>query len=174
MINEFEMSDLDEMQYFLGMQVKQSPGGIFITQTKYVDDLWVRFAMKDCRPVETLVVIGCKLMKEDSSLVDATLYNSLVGSLLYLTATRPNAMFVVILVVRFMHSPHESQWKVAKRILRYVSGTKSFGLWYKVTNSSDLEAYIDVEWARCLDDGKSTSGYAFIFGKSLVSWSNKK
>jgi len=90
MVNEFEMSDLGELQYFLGMQIKQSAQGIFITQTKYVEDLLVRFAMQDCKPVGTPAVVGCKLMKEDyTPLVDATLYRSLVGSFMYLTATRP-------------------------------------------------------------------------------------
>lgn len=131
--------------------------------------------MKDCKPVDTLIVLDTKLMKKDSNpLLDATLYQSLIGSLMYLIATLLDIMYAFILMARFMHSPHESYWKVAKRILRYVSGTKSFGIWYKSYDASTLEAYIDVDWARWLDDRKSTSRYDFFFSGLLVSWSTKK
>jgi len=105
-VNEFEMSDLDEIQYFISMQLKKSSNRIFIAQTKYVEDLLVIFSMKDCTSVTTPKIIGCKLMKEDSTpLFDVTLYKSLVGGLIYLIATRPNIMFVVSLVAIFLHYP---------------------------------------------------------------------
>jgi hypothetical protein len=175
MKSEFEMSDLGEMQYFLGMQIQQTTEGISICQAKYIEDMLKRFIMQNCKPVSTPLVVGSKLMKDDESpLCDATLYRSLIGSLMYLTSTRPDIMFVVSLVARFMHQPHESHWRAAKRILRYVSGTKFYGLFYTSANDSNVVAYTDADWAGSLDDRKSTSGYAFLFGGNLVSWSSKK
>ena len=82
-------------------------------------------------------------------------------------------MFAVSLVARFMHKPHESHWRAAKRILRYVSGTKFYGLFYTSADDSNVVAYTNAYWEKSLDDRKSTSGYAFIFGGNLVSWSRK-
>jgi hypothetical protein len=114
MKSEFEMSDLGEMQYFLGMQIRQTTEGISICQTKYVEDMLRRFNMQNCKVVSTPLVVGRKLMKEDeSSLCDATLYRSMVGSLMYLTTTRPDIMFSVSLVARFMNQPHESHWQAS-------------------------------------------------------------
>lgn len=98
----------------------------------------------------------------------------MVGSLMYLTTTRPDIMFSINLVARFMNQPHESHLKEAKRILRYVSGTIFFGLFYNATNNFNVVAYTDADWVGSLDDRKNTSGYAFLFGENLVSWSNKK
>ena len=131
--------------------------------------------MQGCKSVSTPIVVGSKLMKEDDTpLCDANLYRSLVGSLMYLTATRPDIMYAVNLVARFMHQPHESHWRIAKRILRYVSGTKFYGLFYDAYNDSNLVAYIDADWEGSLDDQKSTSGYIFLFGGKPISWSSKK
>lgn len=94
MISEFEMSDLGEVNYFLGLKFKQSSCGILITQSKYVEDLLAHFKMQNCILVDTPTIFKAKLLKEDSSPhVDATMYRSLIGSLMYLTTTRPNIMF---------------------------------------------------------------------------------
>jgi hypothetical protein len=175
MKSKFEMSYLGEMQYFLGMQIQQKTEGISICQAKYIEDMLKRFIIQNCKPVSTPLVVGSKLMKDDESpLCDATLYRSMIGSLMYLTSTRPYIMFVVSLVSRFMHQPHESHWRESKRILRYVSGTNFYGLFYTSANDSNVVAYTDADWAGNLDDRKSTSGYDFLFGGNLVSWSSKK
>ena len=107
MKSKFEMSDLGEMQYFLGMQIKQTTTRISIGQFKYVEDLLKRFNIQGCKPVNTPLVVGSKLMKEDETpLCNATLYRYLIDSVTYLTASRPDIMFVVSLVVTFMHQPH--------------------------------------------------------------------
>jgi hypothetical protein len=125
MKSKFEMSDLGEMQYFLGMQIQQTTEGISICQAKYIEDMLKRFIMQNYNPVSTPIVVGSKLMKDDESpLCDATLYRSMIGSLMYLTSTKPNIMFVVSIVARFMHQPYKSHWRETKMILRYVSGTK--------------------------------------------------
>ena len=111
MKSESEMFDLGEMQYFLGLQIQQTAEGISICQAKYIEDMLKRFIMQNCKLVSTPLVVGSKLMKDDESpLCDATLYRSLIGSLMYMKSTRPDIMFVVILVAIFMHQPHESHW----------------------------------------------------------------
>jgi len=151
--SEFEMFDLGEMEYFLGMQIKQTTTGISIGQFKYVEDLLKMFNMEDCKPVRIPLVVGSKLMNEDENpLCNVTLYRSLIGSLMYLTTTRSNIMFTVNLVVRFMHQPHESHWWETTIILIYVSGTNFFGIFYNATNDFNVATYIDANWVGSLDD----------------------
>ncbi|KAL0318765.1 UNVERIFIED_CONTAM: Retrovirus-related Pol polyprotein from transposon RE1 [Sesamum angustifolium] len=107
-----------------------------------------------------------KVPKEDGSQkVDGSMYRSLIGSLLYLTATRPDIMFATSLLSRFMQSPSQVHYAAAKRILRYLRGTKDFGIWYKSTNNAKLVGYTDSDWAGSVDDMKSTSGYTFHLGQ---------
>jgi hypothetical protein len=137
MQSEFEMTDLGIMKYFLGIEVHQSANGIFFCQQKYAADILKKFRMEGCNPAETPIPLGTKLIKNDEgSIVDSTLYKSLVGSLLYLIAARPDIMYVANLVSRFMESPKDSHWKMAKQILRYVVGTLNFGLWYTKSDSN--------------------------------------
>eukprot|EP00253_Pinus_taeda_P013805 PITA_13805 len=118
---KFEMIDLGHLHYFLGLQVLQSKEGIFLSQSKYAYDLLRHFHMEDCKPSPSPFQSGVKLLVTCTSPeVDATLYRQLVRKRLYLTHTRPDLSFVVGLVSRFMQTPHESHWKVAKKILRYV------------------------------------------------------
>ncbi|XP_057850758.1 uncharacterized mitochondrial protein AtMg00810-like [Cryptomeria japonica] len=175
MMKEFEMTDLGLMKYFLGIEVKQSADGIFISQSKYASDVLKRFNMLNCKPSPTPVVIGLKLNKDDgSSLVDPRLFKRLVGSLMYLTATRPDIMYGVSLISRFMESPKDSHLQIGKRILRYVCGTKNYGILYSAVDDFKLIGYMDSDCAGSIDDRKSTSGYAFHFGSDVVSWASKK
>eukprot|EP00253_Pinus_taeda_P015702 PITA_15702 len=146
MKEEFEMTDIGLLSYFLGIEVDQNENGIFISQAKYVNEVLGRFNMQDCKAAITPTVMGLKLSKEDSSKdFDPSLYKSIVGSLMYLTASRPNIMLAVSLISRFMERPKEAHWQVAKRILRYAK-----------------------------DDRKSTSGYVFHMGSGAISWASKK
>jgi hypothetical protein len=121
---KFEMTYLGFLHYFLGLQVFQTNAGIFLSQYKYAYDLLHHFHMDDCKPTPSPFQSGVKLTATCTSpKVDATLYRQLVGSLLYLTHTCPDLSFVFGLVDRYMQTPHESHWKVAKRILHYVCGT---------------------------------------------------
>ncbi|KAK4394734.1 Retrovirus-related Pol polyprotein from transposon RE1 [Sesamum angolense] len=116
-----------------------------------------------------------KYQKEDGSQeFDGSMYRSLIGSLLYLTATRPDIMFATSLLSRFMQSPSQVHYAAAKRILRYLRGTKDFGIWYKSTNDAKLVGYTDSDWAGSVDDMKSTSGYTFSLGSGIFSWASKK
>ena len=119
--------------------------------------------------------IGLKLTKDDDSKeVDQTLYRSMIGKLQYLVHTIPNITLEVGIVARFLTKPRENHMMAIKRILRYLKGTKDYGLWYKLGGNLDLKVFTDADWAGNLDDKKRTSGGAFFLGKRLVSWTSKK
>ncbi|CAL5333116.1 unnamed protein product [Camellia sinensis] len=175
MMVEFEMSDLGMMHYYLGIEVVQSSTGIFISQKKYVGEILDMFQMKDCNPVTTPSEFGLKLNKDNGGTkVDNTLYKQIVGSLMYLTATRPDIMHAVSVISRYMECPTELHLLVAKRIFRYLQGTKEFGLFYKKGEKSNLYGFTDSDYAGDSDDRKSTSGYVFMMGTGAVSWSSRK
>lgn len=127
--------------------MQQQLNGISISQTKYVVDLLKQFRMMSCTGVATPVVLGEKLTKDDPSPpVDPTLYKRLVGSLVNLTITRPDIMYVVGLISQFMQVPHEPHWRVSKRILQYVNGTHNFGIHYFHNYKFELAGYMDSDW----------------------------
>ena len=163
MMNEFDMIDLGLMRYFLIIEVVQSPTGIFISQKKHVFEILDRFQMKDCNPVLTLTELGLKLTKHGAGkMANATLYKQIVGSLMYLTSTRPYIMYAVSLINRYMENPSEVHLLAAKRIFRYLKGTTYFVIMYKTTGKSRLIGFSNSDYARDLDDRKSTSGSVFI------------
>lgn len=121
MVREFEMTDIGLMAYYLGIEVKQQEDGIFISQEGYAREILKKLEMANCNPVNTPVECGIKLSKhEDGEKVNATVFKSLVGSLRYLTCTRPDILFGVGLISRFMEAPTTVHLKAAKKILRYV------------------------------------------------------
>ena len=157
MMKTFEMSDLGLMHYFLGIEISQKNGGIFLSQKKYTENLLKKFRMYDCKSVATPLVTNEKLRKDDSSpKADASLYRSLIGSLLYLTVTRRDIFYATSLLSRFMQSPTQIHYGAAKRILRYLQGTKEYCLRYKSTTYSRLIWYTDTDWAGSVDDMRST------------------
>lgn len=170
-MKEFEMPLLGELSFFLGLQIHQSKEGIFISQTKYIRDIremLKRFKMEDCNLVSTPLVTSCKLSKDDeSSHANQTLYRSMIGSLLYVTATRPDIMQAVGYVARFQAAPKETHVHIVKRIFKYLKGTMEYGLWYPSGNDFLLTTYIDADWGGSIDDQKSMSGGAFFLGKCL-------
>ncbi|WVZ80887.1 hypothetical protein U9M48_028325 [Paspalum notatum var. saurae] len=175
MAKEFEMSMIGELTFFLGFQIKQLREGTFIHQEKYTRDLLKRFKMDDCKPIETPMATNIKLDPDESGIkVDQTLYRSMIGSLLYLCASRPDIMFSVCLCARFQADPKESHLTTVKKILRYLKHTPSIGLWYPKGVSFELLGYTDSDFAGCRVERKSTSGGCYLLGRSLVSWSSKK
>eukprot|EP00253_Pinus_taeda_P032694 PITA_32694 len=174
MKEEFEMTDMGLLRYFLGLEVDKNENGIFISQAKYVNEVLGRFNMQDIKAAITPTIMGLKLSKEDNNKdFDPSLYKNIVGSLMYLTATRPDIMFVVSLISRFMERPKEAHWQATKRILKYVKGTKRFGILYTTSECSYLIGYTDSDWAGSVDDQKSTSGYVFHMGSGAISWASK-
>ncbi|KAH9650254.1 hypothetical protein KPL70_026300 [Citrus sinensis] len=132
MSKEFEMSMMGELKYFLGLQIKQNEEGIFINQAKYVKDLLKRFGIDDSKTKNTPMSTTTKLDKDEKGKeVDIKMYRGMIGSLLYLTASRPDIMFSVCLCARFQSCPKESHLLAVKRIFRYLSGTIDIGLWRK-------------------------------------------
>ena len=131
--------------------------------------------MVNSKATPTLVITRLKLSKEDKgSKVDPTLFKRLVGSLIYLSMTRPDIMYGVSLISRFMETPKESHWKVGKRSMRYVNGTRDFGIMYSTSEDFKLIGYTDSDCGGNIDDRKSTSGYTFHFGIGMVSWASRK
>ena len=175
MKSEFEMSMLGEMNFFLGLQVKQLKDGIFISQEKYCKELLKKFDMNQCKAISTPISTSCQLDQDSAGKsVDQTKYRGLIGSLLYLTASRPDIMFAVCLCARYQSDPKESHYNAAKRILKYLQGSKDVGLWYPNKVSLNLIGFSDSDFAGCKVDRKSTSGTCHMLGSSLISWHCKK
>jgi hypothetical protein len=175
MKDEFEMTHLGFIRYFLGIEVHQYKTGIFISQSKYAHEILKRFNMMNSKVAPTLVITGLELRKEDKgSKVDPTLFKRLVGSLMYLTMTRADIMYGVSLISRFMENTKESHWKEGKRTLRYVNGTKEFGIKYSTSEDSRVIGYTENDFGGIIDDMKSNSGYTFHFGIGMVSWASRK
>jgi uncharacterized membrane protein YciS (DUF1049 family) len=131
MANEFEMSMIREVSYFLGLQIKQMKSGTFVSQGKYIKDMIKKFGLQDAKQISTPMGINNQLGVDASgNMVDQKLYQSMIGSLLYVTVSRPDVMFSVCKCARFQASPRESHLKATKRILRYLKGTHDIGLWY--------------------------------------------
>ena len=129
MMAEFEMSNLGMLHYFLGLEVMQSNEGIFLSQKKYAHEILHKFQMEDCNSVRTPTDVGMKLDKDPQGRkVDSTLFKQIVGSLMYLTATRPDIMHAVCLISRYMENPTELHLNAAKRILRYLQSTADLGV----------------------------------------------
>ena len=175
MTQKFEMSMMGELNYFLGFQVKQLKDGTFISQTKYTQDLLKRFGMKDAKPAKTpMGTDGHTDLNKGGKSVDQKAYRSMIGSLLYLCASRPDIMLSVCMCARFQSDPKECHLVAVKRILRYLVATPCFGLWYPKGSTFDLVGYSDSDYAGCKVDRKSTSGTCQFLGRSLVSWNSKK
>ena len=175
MMNEFPMTDLGKMRYFLGVEVVQDKKVIFITQRKYAEEILKEYEMEECNPVMNPMVPGQKLTKAGAGEeVNPTTFKQLVGSLRYLIATRPDLIYLVNLVSRYMESPNEQHMVAEKRILTYIQGTRDFGIQYKYGGEQTLVGYVDSDYAGDVDDCKSTSGYDFMLGGGAVSWVSKK
>lgn len=175
MINMFDMTNLGELHYFLGLEVKQIDDGIFVSQEKYARELVKRFNLLDSKVASTPMNMNEKLHVDDGSgMVNVTHFRSIVGGLNYLTHTRPDLAYCVSVVSRFMHCPSKLHLGAAKRILRYVSGTLSYGLWYSSKADGILKGFTDSDWAGELDGRKSTSGYVFNIGSAAITWKSKK
>ncbi len=175
MQSEFEMSMMGELRYFLGLQIKQETHGIFICQEKYIKDLLKKYKMNEAKLMATPMHPSSFLDKDEKGkIVSEKEYRGMIGSLLYLTASRPDIVFAVGLCARFQVSPRESHLTAVKRIFRYLVGTTNIGLWYSKDSIFDLTAFCDADYAGDKIERKSTSGACQFLGKALISWSCRK
>jgi hypothetical protein len=175
MSSEFEISMMGELNYFLGLQIKQTPEETFVNQEKYAKELMKKFGVEDSNTSKTPMATNINLDADESEKsVDISQYRAMIGSLLYLTASRPDIIFSVCLCARFQYNPKESHLKAVKRILKYIKGTLCLGLWYGRQSELNLIGYTDADFAGNKVDRKSTSGTCQFLGGSLVSWSSRK
>jgi len=175
MQNEFEMSMTGELKFFLGIQVNQFKDGVYIHQTKYTKELLKKFKLEDCKVMNTPMHPTCILSKEDTgSKVDQKLYRGMIGSLLYLTASRPDILFSACLWARFQSDPRESHLTAVKRIFRYLKGTTNLGLLYRKSLDYKLVGFCDADILGDRMERKSTSGNCQFLGENLISWATKR
>nr|GEX67715.1 hypothetical protein [Tanacetum cinerariifolium] len=164
---------LDKALY--GLQVNQVSNGIVINQAKNILDILKRFGMENCDTVPTPMVEQAKLKLDlVGKLVDHTNYRSMIGSLMYVTSSRPDIMFATCMCARYEANSNEHHVSAVKRIFRYLKGTINLGLWYPKDSGFDLTVYSDADHVGCHLDRKSTSGSVQFLGDKLVCWSSKK
>ncbi|KAJ9543634.1 hypothetical protein OSB04_023341 [Centaurea solstitialis] len=175
MMTRYEMSMMGELNFFLGLQVKQLSAGIFINQAKYIKDILKKYNLENAKIMKTPMSPSCALDSDpDGTAVDVTTYRGMIGSLMYLTASRPDIMFSTCLCARYQSKPKVSHLKAVKRIFRYLKGTINLGLWYPKGSGYELTGYTDADHGGCKLDRKSTTGHIQFLGDKLVSWASKK
>ncbi|GJU38671.1 putative ribonuclease H-like domain-containing protein [Tanacetum coccineum] len=175
MKDKFQMSSMGELTFFLGLQVQQEKKGIFISQDKYVHEILRKYNYIDVKSASTPTDLEKPLVQDgDAADVDEHLYRSMIGSLMYLTASRPDIMFAVCACARFQVSPKTSHLLAVKRIFRYLKGKPSLGLWYPKDSPLELVAYTDSDYAGATQDRKSTTRGCQFLGNRLISWQCKK
>ncbi|GJW65282.1 putative ribonuclease H-like domain-containing protein [Tanacetum coccineum] len=178
--NGFKRGQIDQTLFIKSQKghillVQQKKHGIFISQDKYVHEILKKFNYSDVKSASTPTDLEKPLVKDaDADDVDEHLYRSMIGSLLYLTASRPDIMFAVCACARFQVSPKTSHLLAVKRIFRYLKGKPSLGLWYSKDSPLELIAYTDSDYAGATQDRKSTTGGCQFLGNRLISWQCKK
>uniref|UniRef100_A0A2N9HX12 Reverse transcriptase Ty1/copia-type domain-containing protein n=1 Tax=Fagus sylvatica TaxID=28930 RepID=A0A2N9HX12_FAGSY len=175
LVSTFKMKDLGPLSSFLGLEVSLSSDDYYLTQVKYTSDFISRAGITDSKIVDTPVEYNNRLNTHDGEpLPDATLYRQPVGSLVYLTITRPDISYAIHIVSQFMAAPRSLHYAAVLQILRYLKGTLFHGLHFSSQSSLTLQAYSDADWAGDPTDRRSTTGYCFLLGNSLISWRSKK
>ncbi|GMI77806.1 hypothetical protein HRI_001449800 [Hibiscus trionum] len=171
----FHMKELGELKHFLGLEVEHMKEGIFLGQQKYAKDLLQRYGMLDCKPISTPMDPNIKLqIDEGKDLEDTTMYRQLVGSLIYLTLSRPDITYAVGVASRYMSNPKKPHLDAVRRILRYVKGTINFGILYKKVKECQMIGYCDADYAGDHSTRRSTTGYIFSLGSGAISWCSKR
>ncbi|GJW43138.1 retrovirus-related pol polyprotein from transposon TNT 1-94 [Tanacetum coccineum] len=170
MTTKFKMSMMGQMSFFLGLQISQSPRGIFINQSKYALEIVKKYGLLSTDIVDTPMVEKNNLDEDlQGTPIDATLYHGMIRSLMYLTSSRPDLIYAVCLCAWYQAKPIEKHLQAVKRIFRYLKGTINMGLEYSKDTDMSLTAYADADHARCQDTRRSTSGSAQFLGDKLIS-----
>ena len=176
---QFDIKDMGRLHYFLGMKILQDDqsGDVWIGQPAYTESFLKKFGMFESKPVSTPVDTRTKLLKatDEDQCVDQQLYQSAVGSLLYLSVgTRPDITYSVSTMARFSAKPTKQRWTALKRIMRYLKGTIDFGILFRSQGTKECVGFSDADWAGDLDNRKSTSGYLFQISGEAITWKSKK
>ncbi|GJY36545.1 retrovirus-related pol polyprotein from transposon TNT 1-94 [Tanacetum coccineum] len=175
MCSKFKMSMMGKISFFLGLQIFQNPRGIFINQSKYALESLKKYDFDSCDPMDTPMVEKSKLNEDkEGKAVDPSHYRGMIGTLLYLTASRPDLQFAICMCARYQARPTEKHLHAVKRIFQYLRGTINRGLWYPKDSLISLTASTDADHAGCQDTRRSTSGSMQFLGDRLVSWSSKR
>nr|GEZ65036.1 hypothetical protein [Tanacetum cinerariifolium] len=169
------MSMMGKISFFLGLQISQNPRGIIINQSKYALESLKKYGFESCDPVDTPMVEKSKLDEDrEGQAVDPSHYRGMIGTLLYLTASRPDLQFAICMCARYQARPTEKHVHAVKRIFRYLRGTVNRGLWYPKDSSVALTAFAYADHSGCQDTRRSTSGSVQFLGERLISWSSKR
>ncbi|CAJ2634258.1 unnamed protein product [Trifolium pratense] len=171
----FSLKDLGYLNYFLGVEVIPSTAGMFLSQRKYITDLLQKSGMTEAKPASTPITATPPLLKNSGDpLPSPTEYRALVGSLQYLSLTRPDIAFATNKLAQFMQNPSTMHWLALKRLLRYLAGSCDKGIFISATAPLTFHAYSDADWAGDKDDYISTTGYLLYLGDTPISWSSRK
>lgn len=170
----FFMKDLGRLKHFLGMELKYEHDGVLLHQRKYVVDLLVKFGMESCKPTTPMEPSLVLRADEGKELEDVTMYRRIVGSLIYLTLTRPDIAYVVGLLSRFVQAPRKPHLDAVRMVLRYIKSTPGYGVKFKREAKIELVGYCDADYARDITTRRSTTGYVFMIGSSAVAWCSKR
>ncbi|MCO5599703.1 hypothetical protein L7F22_053808 [Adiantum nelumboides] len=174
--HQFDMKDLGELRYFLGIEMICNEGGIWQSQKKYGLDMLMKYGMADCKPIFTPLDQNLKSRIDEGEVLDgATMYRRIVGSLIYMTISRPDLSYAVGLVSQFMQLPRKPHLDAMRRILRrYVRATLDYTLFYDTSTQVQVHGYTNFDWTGSSFDCQSTNGYMFPFGSAAITWSSKK
>ena len=176
---KFDIKDIGKLHYFLGMSIIQDDDckSVWIGQPGYTEKILTKYNMQNCNPVSTPAEPGTKqkLASETDECVDKQMYQSAIGSLMYLSVgTRPDITYIVSNLARFSSKPTTDHWNAVKRVMRYLRGTTKLGIHYSSECSNKLIGYSDADWGGDVNDRKSTSGYIFKLNGGAISWRSKK
>jgi hypothetical protein len=169
------MKDLGELCYFLGIEVIQSPKGIWLLQRQYALNKLSEYGMTGSKPISIPLEQNVKLSGDEGDLVeDTTMYRCIVGNLIYMTITRPNLRYAVGVVSQFMQTPQKPHLDAMRHILRYIKHTLQCGIFYEAKSQLQVHGYTDANLAGNVSDRRSTNGFMFSFRSGAISWSSKK